>query len=91
MEVESEKRNKRVKRKKGEEENGGGEEGGQRRGKGEGIGGGKNTRSECQQCCQVYGYIRILRIFKAFLDYGGISPCAAVSTDFSSHARAWFF
>ena len=39
------------------------------------------------QCCQVYGYIRILRIFKAFLDYGGISPCAAVSTDFSSHAR----
>ena len=43
------------------------------------------------QCCQVYGYIRILRIFKAFLDYGGISPCAAVSTDFSSHARALLF
>ena len=27
----------------------------------------------------------IYRIFKAFLDYGGISPCAAVSIDFSSH------
>ena len=43
------------------------------------------------QCCQVYGYIRILRIFKAFLDYGGISPCAVVSTDFSSHACALLF
>ena len=43
------------------------------------------------QCCQVYGYIRILRIFKAFLDYGGISLCAAVSTDFSSHARDLLF